>query len=62
MRDEWIEKLRCPLCGKTGLASLSQGESDDAPSVHSVANGFNVVDTKYGPNFRCGNCDVEVEP
>jgi hypothetical protein len=28
MPDEQNEKLRCPGCGKTGTASLSQGDGD----------------------------------
>jgi hypothetical protein len=62
MIDEWNEKLRCPNCGKTGTVSLSQGKSDDTPTVNLIAVGFKAVDTQYGPEFRCGNCDVTVDP
>jgi hypothetical protein len=62
MTDEWNEKLRCPSCGKTGMASLSQGDRDDMPTVHSVPDGFKAVQTEYGPDFRCGACDVPVDP
>jgi len=53
MTDEWNESLRCPTCGKTGIASLSQ-DNDDAPTVQSVPDGFKVVATQYGPDFLCG--------
>ena len=61
MKDEWNESLRCPTCGKTGKASLSQ-DDDDAPTAQIVPNGFKVVDTAYGLNFNCETCDVAVEP
>jgi hypothetical protein len=62
MTDEWNEKLRCPLCKKIGMASLSQGKHDDMPTVQYVADGFKVVRTLYGPDFHCGSCDVAVDP
>jgi hypothetical protein len=62
MTDEWSEKLRCPNCGKIGMASLSQGDRDDIPTVHCVPDGFKAVQTQYGPDFRCGACDVSVDP
>lgn len=62
MTDEWNEKLQCPSCRKTGMASLSQGERDYAPTVQVVPDGFKVVQTEYGPDFHCEACDVAVEP
>jgi hypothetical protein len=62
MIDEWNEKLRCPNCRKTGMASLSQGDGDDTPTAQSVPGGFKVFNTQHGPTFRCENCDVEVDP
>ncbi|MDO8981472.1 MAG: hypothetical protein Q7V17_19820 [Afipia sp.] len=44
------------------MASLSQGESDEMPTVQSVPDGFKVVQTEYGPDFRCEGCDVAAEP
>jgi hypothetical protein len=61
MKDQWYENLRCPTCGKTGKASLSQ-ENEDAPTVDLVQGGFKIVNTKHGPNFNCGTCDVAVMP
>jgi hypothetical protein len=62
MTDDWNERLRCPNCGKTGMASLSQDDHADTPTVQSVSEGFKVVQSAYGPNFRCGTCNVAVEP
>ena len=61
MRDQWYENLRCPICGKTGKASLSQ-DDDATPTIQLVPDGFKIVGTKYGPNFHCEMCDVAVEP
>jgi hypothetical protein len=62
MTDEWNEKLHCPECGKTGVASLSQGKSEDTPTMQSVPDGFKLVKTQHGLDFRCGACDVAVDP
>jgi hypothetical protein len=40
--DRWKEKLQCPKCGKTGMASLSQ-INGNAPIVETVPAGFEVV-------------------
>jgi hypothetical protein len=61
MKDEWNERLRCPTCGKTGMASLSQ-DNGDAPTVHLVPDGFKVVGTEHGPDFQCMTCNVAVMP
>jgi hypothetical protein len=62
MTDEWNERLRCPECRKTGIASLFQEDDCDAPTVHSVSDGFKVVAAQYGPNFQCTTCNVVVVP
>ena len=61
MKDEWNENLRCPTCGKTGKAGLSQ-DNGDAPAVDLVPAGFKIVETEDGPNFHCESCEVAVEP
>jgi hypothetical protein len=61
MKDVWNETLRCPTCGKTGRASLSQ-DNGDTPTIQLTPDGFKVVDTQHGPNFRCAACDVAVKP
>ncbi len=62
MTDEWNEQLRCPRCSKIGMASLSQSEGDQSPTVLTVPDGFKVVQTDYGPDFHCGSCNVAVDP
>jgi hypothetical protein len=59
--DDWKEELRCPKCGKTGMASLSQ-DDDSIPTVKSIPDGFKVVATQYGPDFQCTMCNVAVVP
>jgi hypothetical protein len=62
MTDQWNEKLRCPQCRKTGMASLSQDDDADLPVVGNVPDGFMAIHTQYGPDFHCGTCNVAVEP
>jgi hypothetical protein len=61
MNDDWTETLRCPACGKTGVADLSQGKSD-AAIVRSVPDGFRAIAKQYGPDFECVTCNVAVRP
>ena len=53
MDEEWNENLHCPLCRKTGLASLFQSEGDEVPTARTVSDGFKVVTVKYGIDFHC---------
>ncbi len=62
MTDRWNERLRCPKCLKTGMVSLTQVEDDEMPTVGDIADGFKVVQTQYGPSFRCEDCGVKVVP
>jgi hypothetical protein len=52
MTDEWTEKLRCPRCRSTGIANLSQSDTD-RPVVGRVSAGFEAVQTEYGPDLYC---------
>jgi hypothetical protein len=63
MRDQWIEKLVCPNCRKTGNAELSQTDklSWDI-RADSVPEGFNVIQLEHGIEFHCASCDIPVEP
>jgi hypothetical protein len=56
------EYLRCPQFRNAGIASLSQFKDASMPSVDSVRDGFKAVQTEYGPDFRCGTCNVRVLP
>ena len=60
--DDWNETLRCPKCSKMGMASLSQNNDTEIPTVQSVPDGFRVVATPYGPNFHCTSCNIAVVP
>jgi ribosomal protein S27AE len=62
MTDEWNEELRCPECGKTGMARLSHPKGDQAPTVQKVPDGFKVISTQHGPDFHCGTCNIAVAP
>jgi hypothetical protein len=62
MTDEWNERLQCPKCGMTGIASLPQSDDADIATVHSVPDGFKVVAKLYGPDFHCATCNVAVAP
>jgi transcription elongation factor Elf1 len=60
MADEWNERLRCPNCGNTGMASLSQDGDSDMATVQKVPDGFKVVARRYSPDFHCTICNVAV--
>lgn len=62
MIDEWNERLQCPKCGKTGMASMFQCDAAAISTVHSVPDGFKVVPAEYGPDFQCTTCNVAVVP
>jgi predicted RNA-binding Zn-ribbon protein involved in translation (DUF1610 family) len=64
MNDEWTETLRCPKCGKSGIAKLSQDMSEDGsmPTAGSVPKGFTLTVRQGGPTFHCASCKVEVIP
>jgi hypothetical protein len=44
------------------MASLSQADSDDTPTVRNVPDGFKVVLTEFGPDFLCAACEVAAAP
>jgi hypothetical protein len=58
--DDWYEKLRCPKCRKTGMASVAQVKGKK-PSVECVPEGFKVVKTQSGPDFRCETCGIAAQ-
>ena len=62
MTDQWNEKLRCPKCSKTGMTSLSQAEGDRIATVLTMPVGFTIVQTEFGPDFRCATCGTAVDP
>jgi hypothetical protein len=62
MTDEWNEQLQCPQCRNAGMASLSQPEDTEMPTVEGVPDGFKAVQTEHGPNFHCGARNIPVVP
>ena len=62
MTDEWNEKLTCPRCRKTGMASLFQHDGNTSPSIEFVPAGFKVINAQFGSTFYCIDCDTEVMP
>jgi len=62
MTDEWTEQLRCPNCRKIGMASVSQGDTDETHTVVTVPDGFKIVRTEHGQDFHCVACNIAVEP
>jgi hypothetical protein len=61
--DRWVENLRCPICGKTGVAQLSVEDAYSwVAQVDSAPEGFKVIQFDYGSNFYCTLCNSPVEP
>jgi hypothetical protein len=44
------------------MAAVSQSATDDVATVKYVPDGFKVVTTPQGPNFRCTICDIAADP
>jgi hypothetical protein len=62
-RDNWVEKLRCPRCRKTGAAKLSTADEHSwAVKVVSIPTGFQFIQSEEGSNFYCASCDCAAEP
>jgi hypothetical protein len=61
IHDHWVETLRCPRCGKTGVARLSQADGWHA-LVDQLPEGFKFVGLESGSNFYCSACDRPAEP
>jgi hypothetical protein len=59
--DRWVEKLRCPNCGNTGAARLSQADGWHA-HMDSVPEGFKVIQSGNSSNFYCDFCECAAEP
>jgi hypothetical protein len=63
-RDRWVEKLKCPECGKTGNAELSQADGyaymrgDRRTTPDSVPEGFKVVPGAEDVDIFCTDCNV----
>jgi transcription elongation factor Elf1 len=56
--EHWTEILRCPNCGLTGVACLSQRERVGVVIVvDDISEGFKAISTKYGDTFSCEACN-----
>jgi hypothetical protein len=62
MADRWTEHLRCPMCYRTGRATLSQEDDDHMPVADRAPDGFEVIKTAHGIDFICTACRVRVQP
>jgi len=60
--DHRVEGLLCPVCGRIGLAKLSQMDGSFDIKVDSVAEGFTVFESMHGIIVYCSSCNVPVEP
>jgi len=61
-RDRFTSELKCPVCGKTGIAELSQEDGwsfsngDQSTRIDFLPEGFFVVSKgdRFGqPDFHC---------
>jgi hypothetical protein len=57
--ESWIEILKCPRCGKTGLAEVSYSDAYEGHD-DSVSPGFRIQYDHRGVAFYCVGCEVEV--
>jgi len=55
----WIERLKCPRCGKTGTAELYEISRFNNGFRH-IPDGFKVVTNRYGSDFQCETCAIAV--
>jgi uncharacterized Zn finger protein len=54
----WTEVLRCPNCGLTGVANLSQPKHVDAVIViDTMSEGFKPISSQYGDTYFCEGCN-----
>jgi hypothetical protein len=43
------------------MASVALPPGKKTPAVEAIPDGFKVVKTRNGPDFRCETCDIPVE-
>jgi uncharacterized Zn finger protein len=56
--ESWTEVLRCPNCGLTGVANLSQPKHVAAVIViDTMSQGFKAISSQYGDTYFCEGCD-----
>ncbi|WP_141678195.1 hypothetical protein U8P73_15045 [Rhizobium beringeri] len=57
-RDRWEVELKCPVCGKTGTAEVSQADgwafkNDQSTRVDDTPEGFDYEFKDGRPRFFC---------
>jgi hypothetical protein len=52
----WTEVLRCPNCGLTGVANLSQSVAA-VIVIDTMSQGFKAVSSQYGDTYVCEGCN-----
>ena len=65
-RDRFTEKLKCPKCGRQGVADLSQDDGcwtfwGSPTRIDNLPDGFKTVSDKgstRGFTIYCAECDV----
>jgi Zn finger protein HypA/HybF involved in hydrogenase expression len=56
--EHWTEILRCPNCGLTGVANLSEPSLvGTAIVIDNISEGFKAISSQYGDTFYCEGCD-----
>jgi len=70
-RDKFVANLKCPSCGRTGVAKLSELDGysyafgDKSTTVEFLPEGFKIVDQKSSLasiDLYCDQCDVSAIP
>jgi hypothetical protein len=63
IRSRWVENLRCPQCGQTGVAKLSTTDDQSwGVRVDELPAGFKMARSGTYSNFFCVLCDRPAAP
>jgi hypothetical protein len=66
-RDRFAVKLRCPKCGNSGIAQLSQEDGwsymngDRSTQIDALPEGFEARTVKRRLKFFCVPCGIEAQ-
>jgi hypothetical protein len=64
VRDCWVDDLKCPRCGKTGHAKLSQADGhlfmpgETQTIIREIPVGFTYSVKRNAITFFCEDCKV----
>lgn len=56
----WTRALRCPHCEGEGSVAMAQSDISFDVTVESITSSFEAAQGKYGINFRCASCGIQV--